>query len=221
MVLLIACLSIAEGVSQTLATAIARAQERNQQQPEHVSPCNAFVRMANHSDSKYVIGDYLSVVLEGPLCNASVSQELIAIFTDSEKAWERREDLKESLSNLCSAFIDAISITANDLTYGICYDDRDLLSTESLNQEFCGRPELETEKEDRQLEECLKGMKLTSISTEVGNLVEISDSRAGCTAKCGEGDGRILCNAFYLLTRWLNPHYQEVYGKSEGEYPAP
>ena len=218
MVLLIACLSIAEGVSQTLATAWA--QERNQQQPEHVSPCNAFVREANHSDSKVVIGDYLSVVLRGNNCNASVSEDLIAIFTYSKEAGKRREDLKETLLNLCSAFVDAISTTANNLTYGICKDDRDLLSTESLNQDFCNRSELETEKSERQLEEGLEGMKLTSISTEVGKLVEISDSEADCAKKCGEGDGKILCNAFYSLASWLNPRYQEVYGKSDGEYSA-
>ena len=164
--------------------------------------CTRHIRWPNGTESDAGIDDFLEMSCDDSLNN------LRYIF--SEDAVGTRHDLVASLGDLCSSFVDLISlmiqVRGQKLEKEIC------TLSGKLSSDFCQSHTVSTER-NTALERDLDLLGYHNISLEVRKLIDLG---ANCTEKCDNGaNSNVLCNAYYLLASLLSkynmePHYSNT-----------
>ena len=145
-------------------------------------------------------------------CADTISSDLKKIFSPGVRNARIRADLKENLGNVCSSFVDVISVFTfynKVMSGGICEDD--LFTEDSLNgTDFCVRVKTLDSKPVvsaiEKFEEKFRSSK--SAANEVAKLLALNDS--SCHRKCGSGYARILCNAYYSIASLFSQEFPKV-----------
>ena len=151
-------------------------------------------------------------------CSKTISSGLKEIFTRSEKGLKIREDLERNLGGVCSAFVDLLSWTAFNseiMAPGIC--DGSLFTDRSLSEiDFCARKRLEGNTDlASTLGNLGGGGCFEPAARELAKLWALDES--SCSAECGSGYPRILCNAYYSIATLFSREFQSITDEANPE----
>jgi hypothetical protein len=171
---------------------------------EHEFPtlvCDAYVKRADGSSYAATLSGYLESTK--PLfaeCWETVNTELKDIFRNTTESAKVREELRASLGNVCAEYVEMFSIVARmrkeEEPLEMC--DLDALITATVkDRDFCA---METSETESSTLSTLISFGYPNYSRTLIDLMGLGDD---CPAKCGEGYGRILCNAYYSMTTVL------------------
>ena len=158
-------------------------------------PCGAFVKRSNGGNFDWTLSAYLESL--DPLfvqCRASVNDELKAIFRNTEESAEIRNEVRGTLGDVCAMYVDMFSIVARMTKQGAMCDADALVDDTIKDRDFCqivpDDPKYES------MATTLLSLGYSNYSKVLTNLLYFGSD---CPSKCGEGNGRILCNAYFSM----------------------
>ena len=171
--------------------------------------CRPFVKHRNGSNYALTVNKYLNNQVLVP-CYKSVSFELKELFKNNSLSQALRMELTNSLGDVCSQFVQILSLLARrNRSYDFC--DAEALSTQVLSRDFCLVPPSEI----MTLKGSLQDVRYTGFSNVLGELLDIVRG-TNCASKCGRDPGKILCNAFYSLATVVSKIMTRSRGESGG-----
>lgn len=183
-------------------TSIFDDEDESKVEAAEVWKCTSLIKFPNNgSESNHTIAKYLRSH-RALSCSDSISSGLMKMFTKDESSAKIRQDLEKKLGNVCSAFVDLISIAAfnKKMSAGICAWK--LFSDRSLNEtDFCGKGSI--------MDSAALGSTLEALGGHFKSAADavVSLQKESCPEKCGDGYSRILCNAYYSIAVLFSREY--------------
>jgi len=140
-------------------------------------------------------------------CPDAISSDLVAMFSNDGGGLLRRMDTKDSVINLCPAFVNLTSTVilsgygdrpGPNLREVVCLEKK-LTKEDVEDKDFC-RILLSEHELNVGILEAL-GDRYSTVAKKFQELVSMNERE--CKDKCGSGSKRVLCNSFYSLSSIL------------------
>ena len=189
------CSPTASGAKPETLSPIKDKVEAGDVDPDFGLPCGAFVKRSNGSNFNWTLSAYIESL--NPLfvkCGTSVNDELKAMFRDTVESAHVRNEVRGSLGDVCAMYVDMFSIVARMTKQGAMCDAHALVDATIKDRDFCqivpDDPKYES------MATTLLSLGYSNYSKVLTNLLNLGSD---CPSKCGEGNGRILCNAYFSM----------------------